>query len=268
MRGLRLSLVATVAALVVLAVTTALAQPAPTSTCPVREPTSDYTASVERRWRRAATSGAAAPARARRPDLRGGAQVPDAADAGGAVGRHDADRERLLLRAVVVPVHPVRLDRVRAARRGRERDHHAAHRTAPSLTIYVGVRQRALRLVRGAAARRRSLAEGYLPILQTSYTDAAGVRYRQESFVGRAYGAYGARSVISFVRLDRRRAARDARRDGAARAVEAARALGARPARARRADAADRQRRRASSSTASCATACPQGDGRRSTPSG
>src|SRR5581483_12389634 len=49
--------------------------------------------------------------------------------------------------------------------------------------------------------RPARLAEGYLPILQTSYTDAAGVRYRQESFVGRAYGAYGARSVISFVRL-------------------------------------------------------------------
>ena len=45
------------------------------------------------------------------------------------------------------------------------------------------------------------LAEGYLPVLQTSYTDAKGVRYQQESFVGRAFGAYGARSVISFVRL-------------------------------------------------------------------
>src|SRR5581483_1314008 len=45
------------------------------------------------------------------------------------------------------------------------------------------------------------LAEGYLPILQTTYRDAGGARYRQESFVGRAYGKYGARSVISFVRL-------------------------------------------------------------------
>jgi len=45
------------------------------------------------------------------------------------------------------------------------------------------------------------LAEGHLPILQTSYTDARGVKYHQESFVGRAYGVYGARSVISFVRL-------------------------------------------------------------------
>ncbi len=56
------------------------------------------------------------------------------------------------------------------------------------------------------------LADGYLPIVETSYTDAAGVRYRQESFVGRAYGVYGARSVISFVRLivDARSASRGA----------------------------------------------------------
>jgi hypothetical protein len=48
--------------------------------------------------------------------------------------------------------------------------------------------------------------------VETSYADAAGVRYRQESFVGRAYGAYGARSVISFVRLvvDARSASRGA----------------------------------------------------------
>lgn len=45
------------------------------------------------------------------------------------------------------------------------------------------------------------LAEGWLPILQTSYVDANGVRYHQESFAGRAYGKFGARSVISFVRL-------------------------------------------------------------------
>jgi hypothetical protein len=70
----------------------------------------------------------------------------------------------------------------------------------PSLSVHVGSGSErygscSIRL------RPARLAEGYLPILQTSYTDAAGVRYRQESFVGRAYGAYGARSVISFVRL-------------------------------------------------------------------
>jgi hypothetical protein len=42
------------------------------------------------------------------------------------------------------------------------------------------------------------LADGYLPILQTSYTDSNGVRYDQESFVGRTYGTP---SVVSFVRL-------------------------------------------------------------------
>ena len=45
------------------------------------------------------------------------------------------------------------------------------------------------------------LADGYLPILETSYVDAQGVRYRQESFVGRRGGRLGARSVISFIRL-------------------------------------------------------------------
>src|SRR5438552_17380590 len=71
----------------------------------------------------------------------------------------------------------------------------------PSLSVFVGSgRER----YGSCAARLRParLAEGYLPVLETSYTDAAGVRYRQESFVGRAYGVYGTWSVISFVRLD------------------------------------------------------------------
>lgn len=64
----------------------------------------------------------------------------------------------------------------------------------------------------GSCAARRSaasLAQGWLPLLETSYVDAGGVRYRQESFVGRAFGA---RSVVSFVRLvvDARLASRDA----------------------------------------------------------
>jgi hypothetical protein len=46
------------------------------------------------------------------------------------------------------------------------------------------------------------LAEGHLPILQTSYTDANGVRYSQESFVGHVFGTYGVPSIISFIRLD------------------------------------------------------------------
>jgi hypothetical protein len=71
----------------------------------------------------------------------------------------------------------------------------------PSLKIFVGS---GAELYGSCSSRLRpaTLASGYLPILDTGYTDAGGVRYRQESFVGRAYGAYGARSVISFVRLD------------------------------------------------------------------
>ena len=82
----------------------------------------------------------------------------------------------------------------------------------PSLSVYVGGGKERY----GSCAARLGparLAEGYLPVLETSYTDAGGVHYRQESFVGRAYGKkYGARSVISFVKLDvdARRAARGA----------------------------------------------------------
>jgi hypothetical protein len=77
----------------------------------------------------------------------------------------------------------------------------------PSLSLYVGKGNERY----GACEARlhpARLAAGYLPIVQTSYTDAAGVRYTQESFVGRSYGAFGARSVISFVKLhvDTRRA--------------------------------------------------------------
>lgn len=42
------------------------------------------------------------------------------------------------------------------------------------------------------------LAQGYLPILETSYADADGVRYRQESFATRIPQT---RSLVSFVRL-------------------------------------------------------------------
>ncbi|HLK44399.1 MAG TPA: hypothetical protein VKT18_00360, partial [Acidimicrobiales bacterium] len=81
----------------------------------------------------------------------------------------------------------------------------------PSLSVYVGSGSERY----GSCASRLQparLAGGYLPILQNAYTDEHGVRYAQESFVGRAYGAYGARSVISFVRLvvDARRSPRGA----------------------------------------------------------
>ena len=80
-----------------------------------------------------------------------------------------------------------------------------------NLKVYVGSGKDLYGSCR-ARLQQPKLAEGYLPILQTSYTDAAGVEYHQESFVGRAYGTYGARSVISFVKLtvDARRAAHGA----------------------------------------------------------
>ncbi|MGN6796655.1 MAG: hypothetical protein ACTHKS_00745, partial [Gaiellaceae bacterium] len=43
-----------------------------------------------------------------------------------------------------------------------------------------------------------TLADGYLPIVETTYTDANGVEYTQESFAGRVPGA---RSIVSFVHL-------------------------------------------------------------------
>jgi hypothetical protein len=68
-----------------------------------------------------------------------------------------------------------------------------------SLTVFVGPQGRERYgscLARLTPAR---LADGYLPILDTAYTDASGVRYRQESFAGRVLGST---SLISFVRLD------------------------------------------------------------------
>lgn len=67
-----------------------------------------------------------------------------------------------------------------------------------SLTVGVGVRGRE---PYGSCLRRLitpRLAEGYLPILQTSYADASGVRYRQESFAARLPRT---RSLASFVEL-------------------------------------------------------------------
>ena len=42
-----------------------------------------------------------------------------------------------------------------------------------------------------------TLADGYLPILDTTYTDAAGAQYAQESFVGRVFGTIS----LSFVHV-------------------------------------------------------------------
>jgi hypothetical protein len=71
------------------------------------------------------------------------------------------------------------------------------HIGGPSLSVFVGDGRERYGSCLGRLRPAR-LAEGHLPILQTSYVDAHGVRYAQESYVGRAYSA---RSVVSFVRL-------------------------------------------------------------------
>jgi hypothetical protein len=86
----------------------------------------------------------------------------------------------------------------------------------PSLAVYVGNGKERYGSCTGRLRPPR-LVDAYLPILQTSYTDAAGVHYRQESFVGRANGVYGTRSTISFMRLDVD--ARDSSRDAVVRLV-------------------------------------------------
>ena len=68
----------------------------------------------------------------------------------------------------------------------------------PRLTVTVGARGTERY---GACLTRLEtpqLYDGYLPILQTSYVDADGVQYRQESFAARIPGM---RSLVSFVRL-------------------------------------------------------------------
>ncbi len=49
-----------------------------------------------------------------------------------------------------------------------------------------------------ARTRTATLADGYLPIVETSYTDAAGVSYQQEAFAGRVPGA---ESIVTLIRL-------------------------------------------------------------------
>jgi hypothetical protein len=74
------------------------------------------------------------------------------------------------------------------------------------LTIYVGPRRERYGSCRARLTPAR-LAEGYLPILQTKYVDAAGTRYVQESFAAQIPETG---SLVSFVRV-----AVDARRSSA-----------------------------------------------------
>jgi hypothetical protein len=71
------------------------------------------------------------------------------------------------------------------------------HVTGPSLTVDVGDGSERYGSCLGRLTPAR-LADGHEPILQTSYVDANGVAYRQESFVGRLHGT----DVVSFVKLD------------------------------------------------------------------
>jgi hypothetical protein len=67
----------------------------------------------------------------------------------------------------------------------------------PNLTLFVGDgRERYGSCLPRLGAPR--LARGWLPVLRTTYVDARGVRYAQESFAGRNPGV---RSLVSFVRL-------------------------------------------------------------------
>jgi hypothetical protein len=68
----------------------------------------------------------------------------------------------------------------------------------PSLTVDVGHRGRERYGSCLGSLRTPGLADGYLPILEVGYTDRSGVRYAEESFVGRLPHA---RSVASFIRI-------------------------------------------------------------------
>ena len=68
----------------------------------------------------------------------------------------------------------------------------------PNLTLFVGRTGHERYGSCLARATLASLADGYLPIVETAYRDANGVEYTQESFAGRIAGA---RSIVSFVHL-------------------------------------------------------------------
>ena len=211
--------------------------------------------------------GQRAAAQAGRPDLRGRAQVPDAAHAGDPVGGSSADDERLLLPCALVPLHAVRVDGVRAARRRRERDRDAPRRRAVALGLRrLGQASSTARAPRACSTPR--LANAYLPVLQTAYEDAAGAKYRQESFVGRVLRRVRRALGDQLREADRRRDEGAPHRHGSPRPVEAALAYRARPVRSRRSDTADRRATARSSSTASCATASPRREADDLRPSG
>jgi hypothetical protein len=68
----------------------------------------------------------------------------------------------------------------------------------PGVSVWVGSRGRERYGSCVARLTQARLAGGWLPILETAYVDASGVRYRQQSFAGRVAGAL---SIVSFVRI-------------------------------------------------------------------
>jgi hypothetical protein len=68
----------------------------------------------------------------------------------------------------------------------------------PSLTVYVGADGRERFGSCLARLGRTSFAGGWMPILETSYRDAGGVRYRQESFVARVPASS---AIASYVQI-------------------------------------------------------------------
>jgi hypothetical protein len=73
------------------------------------------------------------------------------------------------------------------------------HVTGPSVEIDVGANGDERYGSCVARLVPATLASGWLPLMETSYVDATGVRYTQESFAGRIGGS---RSIVSFVKLD------------------------------------------------------------------
>ena len=66
------------------------------------------------------------------------------------------------------------------------------------LTVFVGTRGKERYGSCPSRLETPRLAQGYLPILETAYADADGVRYRQESFAARIPQT---RALVSFIRL-------------------------------------------------------------------
>lgn len=72
------------------------------------------------------------------------------------------------------------------------------HVTGYSVSVQVGADGRERYGSCLARTQTATLADGYLPILDTSYVDASGVRYTEEEFAGRIDGV---RSIVTLIKL-------------------------------------------------------------------